>query len=101
MGGGGEPKKGQHETEGAEGGNRPQLKKRGTQREDRGRNGSREPREAEERKGREQRGLPHPELLVHTVQGRSCGKVNSTGEFQSVFSHSQPSQDTMKMSGED
>lgn len=40
MGGGREPKKGQHETEGAEGGNRPQLKKKerdteGRQREER------------------------------------------------------------------
>lgn len=35
---------------------------------------------------------------VHTVQGRSCGKVNRTGGFQSVFSHLQPSQETIKMS---
>lgn len=43
-------------------------------------------------------GLPHLEQLVHTEQGRTCGKVNSTGEFQSVFSHLQPSQETIKMS---
>lgn len=49
------------------------------------------------RKGREQRELPHLELPVHTVPGRSCGKVNSTGEFKSVFYHLQPSKETIEM----
>lgn len=34
---------------------------------------------------------------AHTVQGRSCGKVNRTGELQSVLSHLLPSQGTIKM----
>lgn len=97
MGGGREAKKRQNEAGGAVWGERTQLKKRGIEREDRGRNRTKEP----ERKGREERGLPHLELLVDTVQGRSCGKVNSAGEFQSLFSHLQPSQETIKMSGLD
>lgn len=86
MGGGRKPKKGQNES-GAERGERTHLKKRGTERGDTER----------ERGEGAHRGLPHLELLVHTVQGRSCGKVNSTEEFQSVLSHLQPSQDTIKM----
>lgn len=54
-----------------------QLKNRGTDRAS-GRKRSRKAVEAEG-KGREQEGLPHPEKLVLTVPGRTCGKVNSPG----------------------
>lgn len=96
MGGGRKQKKRQI-PEGLRGGERTRLKKRGTEREVRGRNSTTELGDAK-RKGREQRGLAHPELLVLTVQGRSCGKVNSRGEFLSAFNHLHASQETIKMS---
>lgn len=100
MGGGRKPKKGQNETGGAEWGERTHLKKRGTERGDRGRNTTRETREREREEEGAKRVTSSRAASAHGA-GRSCGKVNSTGEFLSDFSHLQPSQETIKMTALD
>ncbi|KAI4827956.1 hypothetical protein KUCAC02_031313, partial [Chaenocephalus aceratus] len=68
-------KKGQNETGGVVWGEETHLKKRGTERGDRGRNSS-----TQREKGGSKEGYLIESCSCAHGAGRSCGKVNSTGE---------------------